>query len=180
MPQRCSVLLGIGIGVQDGCQARVFCNLMRPKSEPKKSAAFGGCDSRNNLMKGRSFPFLIRIPKFPQAGGGSPSMHFDCFLIEFNGRISHILAIKRYRPTQMVTPSSAAAPHCLNKIWAIQQPGLAPIKRVSDAMDGPLPSISDAMDPFQVYKPVVHSHVSSLPTNSHELAPHCLAEIWAI
>jgi len=90
MPQRCSVLRGIGIGDQDGCQARVFCNLMRPKSEPKKSAAFGGCDSRNNLMKGRSFPFLIRIPKFPQAGGGSPSMHFDCFLIEFNGRISRV------------------------------------------------------------------------------------------
>ena len=26
MPQRCSVRHGIGIGDQDGCQARVFCN----------------------------------------------------------------------------------------------------------------------------------------------------------
>ena len=52
MPQRCSVILGIEIGDQDGCQARVFCNLMRPKSEPK-SATFGGCDSRNSLMPGR-------------------------------------------------------------------------------------------------------------------------------
>ena len=39
MPQRCSVLHGIGIGDQDGCQARVFCNLTRPKSQPK-SATF--------------------------------------------------------------------------------------------------------------------------------------------
>ena len=52
MPQRCSVLRGIGIGDQDGCQARVFCNPTRLKSEPK-SATFGGCDSRNNLMPGR-------------------------------------------------------------------------------------------------------------------------------
>ena len=49
---RCSVLRGIGIGDQDGCQARVFCNLTRPKSQPK-SATFGGCDSRNNPMPGR-------------------------------------------------------------------------------------------------------------------------------
>ena len=52
MPHRCSVLHGIGIRDQDGCQARVFCILTRPtKSEPK-SATFGGCDSRNNLMPG--------------------------------------------------------------------------------------------------------------------------------
>ena len=30
MPQRCSVPHGIGIGDQDGCQARVFCNLTDP------------------------------------------------------------------------------------------------------------------------------------------------------
>ena len=29
MAQRSSVFHGIGIGDQDGCQARVFCNLMR-------------------------------------------------------------------------------------------------------------------------------------------------------
>ena len=52
IPQRCSVLHGIGIGEQDGCQARVFCILTRPKSWPK-SATFRGCDSRNNLMPGR-------------------------------------------------------------------------------------------------------------------------------
>ena len=52
MPQRCSVLHGIGIGDQDGCQARVFSNPTRPKSEPK-SATFRGCVSRNDLMPGR-------------------------------------------------------------------------------------------------------------------------------
>ena len=35
MPQRRSVLNGIGIGDQDGCQAGVCCNPTRPKSEPK-------------------------------------------------------------------------------------------------------------------------------------------------
>ena len=35
----CSVLHCIGIRDQDGCQARVFCNPTRPKSEPK-SATF--------------------------------------------------------------------------------------------------------------------------------------------
>ena len=34
-----SLLHGIGIGDQDGCQARVFCSLTRPKSQPK-SATF--------------------------------------------------------------------------------------------------------------------------------------------
>ena len=51
MPQRCSVRHCIGIGDQDGCQARVFCNPTRPKSEPK-SATLRGCDSRNYLMPG--------------------------------------------------------------------------------------------------------------------------------
>ena len=66
MPQRCSVLHGVGIGDQDGCQARVFCNPTRPKSEPK-SATFGGSDSRNNLMPGRrasrSHLLLIVMPQ---------------------------------------------------------------------------------------------------------------------
>ena len=57
LPPRWSVLHGIGIGNKDGCQARVFqarvfCNLTRPKSQPK-SATFWGPDSRNNLMPGR-------------------------------------------------------------------------------------------------------------------------------
>ena len=63
MPQRCSVVHGIGIGDQDGCQARVVCNPKRPKSQPR-SATFGGCDSRNNLMPGQRassthLPFFI-------------------------------------------------------------------------------------------------------------------------
>ena len=40
MPQRRSVLRGIGIGHQDGYQARVFSNLTRPKSQPKISHIF--------------------------------------------------------------------------------------------------------------------------------------------
>ena len=51
MPQRCSVLHGIGIGDQGGCQVRVFCNPLRPKSEPK-SATIWVCDFRNNLLPG--------------------------------------------------------------------------------------------------------------------------------
>ena len=66
MPQRCSVLHGIVIGDQDGCQARVVCNPKRPKSQPR-SATFGGCDSRNNLMPGQrasgSHLFLIVMPQ---------------------------------------------------------------------------------------------------------------------
>ena len=73
MPQRCSVLHGIRIGDQDGCQARVFCIPTRPtKSEPK-SATFGGCDSRNNLMPGLRascsyFPLNVMPQKFWNRG----------------------------------------------------------------------------------------------------------------
>ena len=48
MPQRCSVLRGIGIGDQDGCQARVFCNLTRPKSLSPNQQHFRGCDSQKH------------------------------------------------------------------------------------------------------------------------------------
>ena len=66
VPQKCSVLHGIGIGDQDGCQARVFCNLMRPKPEPK-SATFGRCDSRNSLMPGRrAFSSHLPLIVIPQ------------------------------------------------------------------------------------------------------------------
>ena len=65
MPQRCSVLHGIGIGDQDGCQARVFCN---PTHKTKISAQIG------NFWR-------VRLQKQPDAWSeGVPlPLAFDCY-----------------------------------------------------------------------------------------------------
>ena len=65
MPQRRCVLHGIGIGDQDGCQARVFCNLTRPKSEPNQISNF----------------WRVQLQKQPDAWSeGVPlPLAFDCY-----------------------------------------------------------------------------------------------------
>ena len=54
---------GTRIAVKPGC----FCNLTDPTKSQPKSATFGGCDSRNNLMPGRrvsrSHLSLIVVPQ---------------------------------------------------------------------------------------------------------------------
>ena len=65
MPQRCLGLHGIGIGDQDGCQARVLCSLVtRPKSEPKF----------NHFLR-------VRLQKQPDAWpeGVPLPLAFDCY-----------------------------------------------------------------------------------------------------
>ena len=60
MPQRCSVLHGIGIGDQDGCQARVFCNPMRPKwAQDRRSPRFHMNDGVLRPKMGLPFVFMV-------------------------------------------------------------------------------------------------------------------------
>ena len=63
--------------------------------------------------------------------------------------------------TREADESPVATPHHSAKLWTMQQPGSLQIQR-----------FRDAMDPFQVYRPV-HSHLSSLsiPIGSENTTP---------
>ena len=66
MPQRCSVKRGIGIGDQDGCQARAFCNLMTLLKLPLYfSLMIGCCGGRDEVALQKSafhVHFVFALP----------------------------------------------------------------------------------------------------------------------
>ena len=111
MPQRCSVLHGIGIGDQDGCQARVFCSLTGTKSEPTQISNFlriGLQKQPDAWSEGVLFPLALNCyatkvfcpPQYWNWGPGWLSIKGDLQSDEtkISAQISNILRVRLQIP----------------------------------------------------------------------------------
>ena len=161
MPQRRSVLHGIGIGDQDGCQARVFCNPTRPKSEPK-SATFRGCDSFPMPKELLSPPSPRPRPK--------PNRIFMLYLYLYK----HCSAVLGF---QLVTSSNQGTYHL---ILNDMSPGWDRVRAAAmDLFQVSRPAHSHLSSPSI---PIGSGQTPStrMATSISAATPHRSAEIWAI